>query len=125
MNLRRPWKLLTDRLPPELTGLGARIAWIADAGPSARPPARWTGTPGFRPPRACAPCTTERHDTAMLRMIDQVAARPHLLRMTALDDSPPPTSTSTRLLQSSTRPHGRGGGALGHVLLTAEKSGDA
>ncbi|ATW52169.1 hypothetical protein [Streptomyces peucetius] len=37
MNLRRPWKLLTDRLPPELTGLGARIAWIADA---LRPPAR-------------------------------------------------------------------------------------
>ncbi|ATW52168.1 hypothetical protein CGZ69_34765 [Streptomyces peucetius subsp. caesius ATCC 27952] len=64
----------------------------------------------------------------MLRMIDQVAARPHLLRMTARDSSPP-HRRRRRLRHGSCSPRrGRtavADGALGHALLTAEKSGDA
>ncbi|OKK04780.1 methyltransferase type 11 [Streptomyces sp. CB03234] len=65
-----------DRLPPELTGLGARIACVADA----RPLQQYAGiltAAGLHTRR------TERHDNAMLRMIDQIEARLNLLRMTA------------------------------------------
>ncbi|WP_251051593.1 hypothetical protein [Streptomyces sp. ISL-86] len=108
-----------DRLPPELTGLGARIACIADS----RPLADYTrilAAAGLRMLR------TERHDTAMLRMIDQIEARLHLLRMTALDrltaagvnlDAAPAVLDAARTAVAD--------GALGYVLLTAEKRGDA
>ncbi|MBT2391860.1 methyltransferase domain-containing protein [Streptomyces sp. ISL-1] len=67
-----------DRLPPELTGLAARIACIADA----RPLAEYEdilAAAGLRTIKA------ERHDQAMVRMIDQIEARLNLLRMTAPD----------------------------------------
>ncbi|MBT2450390.1 methyltransferase domain-containing protein [Streptomyces sp. ISL-43] len=64
------------RLPPELTGLGARIACIADARPLDEY-AEILAAAGLRTLRA------ERHDEAMLRMIDQIEARLRLLRMTA------------------------------------------
>ncbi|MBT2478485.1 class I SAM-dependent methyltransferase [Streptomyces sp. ISL-94] len=108
----------TDRLPPELTGLGARIACIADA----RPLDEYTrilAAAGLRTLR------TERHDTAMLRMIDQIEARLHLLRMTAQDkltaagvdlDAAPAVLDASRTAVAA--------GALGYVLLTAEKSAE-
>ena len=65
-----------DRLPPELTGLAARIACIADARPLAEY-SRILAAAGLRTVR------TERHDQAMTRMIDQIEARLNLLHMTA------------------------------------------
>lgn len=66
------------RLPAELTGLGARIACIADA----RSLAGYTGILAAAGLRVLV---TERHDLAMLRMIDQIEARLNLLRMTIPD----------------------------------------
>lgn len=66
------------RLPPELTGLAARVACIADARPLAEH-ARILTAAGLRI------LVTERHDLAMVRMIDQIEARLNLLRMTAPD----------------------------------------
>ncbi|WP_151480791.1 class I SAM-dependent methyltransferase [Streptomyces albicerus] len=65
-----------DRLPPELSTLGARIACIADARPLAEYADILNGA-GLRVVR------TERHDQAMSRMIDQIEARLNLLRLTA------------------------------------------
>ncbi|MGP3990962.1 class I SAM-dependent methyltransferase [Streptomyces sp. 3N207] len=65
-----------DQLPAELTGLGARIACVADARP----------LPEYADILAAAGLrilTTERHDAALLRMIDQIEARLNLLRITA------------------------------------------
>ncbi|QOV41564.1 methyltransferase domain-containing protein [Streptomyces ferrugineus] len=104
-----------DRLPPELITLTARIACIADA----RPPAEYThllATAGLRTTR------TERHDQAMLRMIDQIEARLNLLRLTAPDrltaagldlNATPAILTATRTAVSA--------GTLGYTLLVAEK----
>lgn len=105
-----------DRLPPELTTLAARIACIADA----RPLAGYTeilAAAGLRTLR------TERHDTAMLRMIDQIEARLNLLRLTAshrlaaagLDlDAAPAVLNAARTAVSD--------GALGYLLVVAENS---
>jgi len=104
-----------DRLPPELTGLGARIACIADARPLDEY-TRFLSDAGLRTLRA------ERHDDAMLRMIDQVEARLHLLRMTARHkltaagvdlDAAPAVLAAARTAVAD--------GALGYVLLTGEK----
>lgn len=65
-----------DRLPPELTGLAARIACIADARPLSEY-SQILAAAGLRTVR------TESHDQAMTRMIDQIEARLNLLRMTA------------------------------------------
>ncbi|MFI7356210.1 class I SAM-dependent methyltransferase [Streptomyces sp. CC77] len=108
-----------DRLPPELTGLGARIACIADARPLDQY-AQILAAAGLRTLR------TERHDQTMLRMIDQIEARLHLLRMTALDrltaagvdlDAAPAVLDAARAAVTD--------GALGYALLIAEKSGDS
>lgn len=106
-----------DRLPPELTGLGARIACIADARPLDEY-AEILATAGLRTLR------TERHDAAMLRMIDQSEARLGLLRMTALDklttagvdfDAAPAVLAAARTAVAD--------GILGYALLIAERAG--
>ncbi|MFI7140860.1 class I SAM-dependent methyltransferase [Streptomyces massasporeus] len=105
-----------DRLPPELSGLGARIACVADARPLAEY-ADILDDAGLRT------ITTERHDAAMLRMIDQIEARLNLLRITAparlaeagVDvDAAPAVLSAARTAVA--------GGTLGYSLLTAVKS---
>lgn len=104
-----------DRLPPELTGLGARIACIADARPLSAY-AQILAAAGLRTVH------TERHDHAMLRMIDQIEARLNLLRMTAPDrltaagvdlDAAPAVLGAARTAIAE--------GALGYALLIAMK----
>jgi SAM-dependent methyltransferase len=101
------------RLPPELTGLSARIACIADARPLAGY-ARILAAAGLRV------LVTERHDLAMLRMIDQIEARLNLMHMTA------PDRLAAAGLDSGAAPHVLGAaraavaaGALGYALLIA------
>ncbi|MFD4586887.1 class I SAM-dependent methyltransferase [Streptomyces sp. NPDC058434] len=104
------------RLPPELTGLGARIACIADARPLEEYTEILAGA-GLRTLR------TERHDQAMLRMIDQIEARLNLLRMTApaplsaagVDlDAAPGVLAAARAAVAH--------GFLGYALLIAERT---
>jgi ubiquinone/menaquinone biosynthesis C-methylase UbiE len=64
------------RLPPELTGLGAWIACVADARPLDEYAAFLTAA-GLRVTH------TERHDAAIAAMVDQIEARLTLVRMTA------------------------------------------
>ncbi|MCH7230915.1 methyltransferase domain-containing protein [Glycomyces sp. L485] len=67
-----------DRLPPELTGLGAWIACVADA----RPLSEYTRIlrlAGF------GILTTEHHDDAIRKMLSQIEARLQLVEMTAPD----------------------------------------
>jgi ubiquinone/menaquinone biosynthesis C-methylase UbiE len=69
-----------DRLPPELLTLTARIACTADAHPLDR----------YADLLSAAGLTithTEHHDNALARMIDQIEARLHLIRMTAPERS--------------------------------------
>ncbi|MEN8654830.1 methyltransferase domain-containing protein [Streptomyces sp. 21So2-11] len=103
------------RLPPELAGLGARIACIADARPLAEY-SRILAQAGLRT------ITTERHDSAMLRMIDQIEARLSVLRMTAPDkltaagvnlEAAPGVLGAARTAVAD--------GALGYALLIAVK----
>jgi SAM-dependent methyltransferase len=68
----------TDRLPPELTGLGAWIACVADARPLDQYAALLTGA-GLRV------TATERHDATMTAIVDRIEARLTLVRMTARD----------------------------------------
>ncbi|MBB6415448.1 methyltransferase domain-containing protein [Streptomyces sp. AK010] len=105
-----------DRLPPELSGLGARIACVADARPLAEY-ADILDDAGLRT------ITIERHDAAMLRMIDQIEARLNLLRITAparlaeagVDvDAAPAVLNAARTAVAD--------GTLGYSLLTAVKS---
>lgn len=104
------------RLPPELTGLGARIACVADARPLQEYVEILAGA-GLRTLR------TERHAQAMLRMIDQIEARLNLLRMTAsarltaagvdLDTAPGVLGAARTAVED---------GALGYALLIAERT---
>jgi arsenite methyltransferase len=104
-----------SRLPAELTTLAARIACVADAVPL---PAygellRKAGLPTQH---------TERHDVAIIRMIDQIEARLTVLRMTAsrrleglgldLDRAGPVLNAARAAV---------GGGVLGYGLLVAAK----
>ncbi|MEU2610959.1 methyltransferase domain-containing protein [Micromonospora sp. NPDC007271] len=66
----------SERLPPELTGLGAWIACIADARPLDEYAALLHDA-------GLTVIHTERHDDAMVAMIDQIEARLTLVRMTA------------------------------------------
>ncbi len=67
-----------DRLPDELTTLAARIACIADAVPM--------GGYADLVEAAGLPVThSERHDAALIRMIDQIEARLALVRLTKPD----------------------------------------
>ena len=65
-----------DRLPPELRTLTARIACIADAHPLERYADLLTAA-------GLTITHTEHHNNAVTRMIDQIEARLHLIRMTA------------------------------------------
>ncbi|MBH1938037.1 class I SAM-dependent methyltransferase [Streptomyces sp. AV19] len=105
-----------DRLPPELTGLGARIACVADARPLAEYAAILAAA-GLRT------LTTERHDEAMLRMIDQIEARLNLLRITAparLADAGVDLAAAPAVLAAARA--AVADGTLGYALLTAVKS---
>jgi hypothetical protein len=103
------------RLPAELTGAAAWIACIADARPLPAY-ASLLERAGFRMLHA------ERHDTAVLRMIDQIEARLRLVAMTARKraeaiavdvDAAGPVLAAARASV--------GDGALGYGLLVAEK----
>jgi SAM-dependent methyltransferase len=83
--LRRGGRLgLTDitarpeRLPPELRSLTARVACIADA-----KPLDWYA--GLLTAAGLTVTHSEHHDDAVTRMIDQIEARLHLIRMAAPD----------------------------------------
>ncbi|MBT2530390.1 methyltransferase domain-containing protein [Streptomyces sp. ISL-99] len=106
----------TGRLPPELRGLTARIACIADARPLDAYAEILTAA-GLRTQ------IIERHDQAMIRMIDQIQARLSLLRITAPDrladagvdlDAAPAVLDAARAAVTD--------GLLGYALLTAVKS---
>ncbi|MBG0851127.1 methyltransferase domain-containing protein [Streptomyces spinoverrucosus] len=106
----------TDRLPPELRGLTARIACIADARPL-DDYAKVLAAAGLRT------LTTERHDEAMIRMIDQVQARLDLLRITAparLADAGVDLTAAPGILDAARA--AVTDGVLGYALLTAVKS---
>ncbi|MDH2390908.1 methyltransferase domain-containing protein [Streptomyces sp. HNM0663] len=108
-----------DRLPPELTGLTARIACVADA-------RTLTGPAGYESLLAGAGLRTtaaERHDDALLSMVDRIEARLTLLRMAAPDrlraagldlDAAPAVLAAARAAVAS--------GTLGYALLVAVKA---
>ncbi|MFR0358540.1 class I SAM-dependent methyltransferase [Streptomyces sediminimaris] len=107
-----------DRLPPELTGVAARIACIADARPLDEY-AALLSVVGLRTVR------TERHDEAMTRMIDQVEARLNLLRLTAatrLADTGVDWEAAPAVLAAARAAVAEG--VLGYGLLLAEKARD-
>lgn len=104
-----------SRLPIELTTLTARIACIADALSTAAY-ADLVAAAGLRTTQ------TERHDDALVRMIDQIVARLTLVRMTARDrlealgidlDASGPAITAARRAVAD--------GVLGYALLIAEQ----
>jgi cyclopropane fatty-acyl-phospholipid synthase-like methyltransferase len=103
------------RLPAELTGLTAWVACVADARPLDEYAAILTAA-GLRITH------TERHDTAITRMIDQIEARLGVVRMTARDraealgldfDRAPAALAAAR--------RAVGDGVLGYALLVADK----
>ncbi|MBT2529778.1 methyltransferase domain-containing protein [Streptomyces sp. ISL-99] len=103
------------RLPPELTGLGARIACIADARPLEEYTEILAGA-GLRTLR------TERHDQAMLRMIDQIDARLNILRITAaarLAEAGVDLTAAPAVLEAARA--AVADEVLGYALLIAEK----
>lgn len=105
-----------DRLPPELRGLSARIACIADARPLEEY-AEILAAAGLRT------LLTERHDQSMLRMIDQIQARLDLLRITAparLADAGVDLAAAPAVLGAARA--AVTDGALGYALLTAERA---
>lgn len=106
-----------DRLPPELTGLGAWIACVADARPLDEYVALLAGA-------GLTTTHTERHDSAVTTMIDQIEARLTVLRLTAADQAAvlgldfaraPAVLAAARAAVAD--------GVLGYALLTARKSG--
>jgi arsenite methyltransferase len=106
-----------DVLPGELTTLAARIACIADARPV-------VGYAGLLTAAGLTLRLTERHDAAILRLIDQIEARLTLIRMTARAraealglDFPQvaPVLAAAREAASA--------GLFGYALLVAEKPG--
>ncbi|KOV70052.1 methyltransferase type 11 [Streptomyces sp. AS58] len=104
-----------DRLPPELRGLTARIACIADARPL-QAYAEILAAAGLRTR------VTERHDQAMIRMIDQIQARLDLLRITAparLADAGVDLAAAPAVLAAARA--AVTDGILGYALLTAVK----
>ena len=103
------------RLPPELTGLGAWIACVADARPVDEYAAILTAA-GLHVTH------TERHDAAIAAMLDQIEARLTLMRMTAREraqaagldfDRAPAVLAAARAAITD--------GVIGYALLTARK----
>ncbi|WP_267241654.1 class I SAM-dependent methyltransferase [Streptomyces sp. PR69] len=106
----------TTRLPPELTGLTARIACVADALPLAGP----TGYERLLADAGLRTTAVERHDDALLRMVDQIEARLTLLRMTAparLHDAGVDLDAAPAVLAAARA--AVGAGVLGYALLVA------
>ncbi|AYV26364.1 class I SAM-dependent methyltransferase [Streptomyces avidinii] len=104
-----------SRLPPELRGLSARIACIADA-------RRLETYAEILAAAKLRILTVERHDQAILRMIDQIQARLSLLRITApnrLADAGVDPDAAPALLDAARTAVTNG--ILGYALLTAEK----
>jgi hypothetical protein len=107
-----------DRLPAELTGLGAWVACVADARPSVEYQALLTAH-GLRV------TLVEDHRQALDRMVLQIAARVELLRMTqpgraehlglGFDQVRPILSATQDAIED---------GALGYALIVAEKPCD-
>lgn len=106
-----------DRLPPELTGLGAWIACVADARPLDEYVALLAGA-------GLTTTHTERHDPAVTTMIDQIEARLTVLRLTAADQAAalgldfaraPAVLAAARAAVAD--------GVLGYAILTARKPG--
>ncbi|WP_328876129.1 methyltransferase domain-containing protein [Streptomyces sp. NBC_00287] len=104
------------RLPPELLGLGARIACVADARPLDEY-AEILSRAGLRV------TLTERHDQAMARMIDQIEARLNLLRITSptrLADAGVDLTAAPAVLNAARA--AVADGTLGYALLIAAKA---
>jgi arsenite methyltransferase len=104
-----------DRLPPELTGLAAWVACVADA----------RTTDGYRhllTEAGLRVTTIEQHTEALARMITQVAARLDLLKMIA---RPKLEALGMDLARSGPALDAARGavrdGILGYVLIIAEK----
>jgi arsenite methyltransferase len=104
-----------DHLPDELATLAARIACIADALPM-------SGYARLLDAVELRVMQTERHDRALVRMIDQIEARLTLARLTARDRvealgidpvrAGPALATARQAVAD---------GVIGYGLLTAEK----
>lgn len=104
-----------SRLPAELTTLAARIACIADALPlhAYVELLREAGLPARH---------TERHDVAVIRMIDQIEARLTVIRMTSpdrLEQLGLDLDRAAPVLNAARTAVGRG--VLGYGLLIAAK----
>lgn len=104
-----------DRLPPELTTLGAWVACVADARPALDYEALLTAH-GLRV------TLVEEHREALERMVVQIAARMELVRMTQKD-----RAEALGLDFDRARPvlsaaqNAIGAGTLNYVLIVAEK----
>jgi SAM-dependent methyltransferase len=103
-----------DALPAALTSMAARIACIADARPLAGYADLLTGA-GLRVR------LTERHDAAVLRMIDQIEARLALVRMTARDRAEALGVDFDRVPEVLAAAREAAAGPLGYGLLVADK----
>ncbi len=105
-----------DRLPPELTGVAAWVACIADARP----------VEDYRAILASAGLritTTERHTAALEQMVRQIATRLELLRMTSpgrLEELGIDISRAGPVLEAAQR--AIQDGVLDYVLLVGEKA---
>ncbi|GGK95733.1 methyltransferase domain-containing protein [Mangrovihabitans endophyticus] len=107
--------VVPDRLPAELTGLGAWIACVADA----RPLDEYAATLGAAGLRVTH---TEPHDDAIATMIDQIEARLAMVRMTSraraealgLDFARAPAVLEA--VRAAIRD-----GVLGYAMIVAEK----
>ncbi|WP_153505719.1 class I SAM-dependent methyltransferase [Cumulibacter manganitolerans] len=104
-----------DRLPAELTGLGAWIGCVADARPAEEYEALLTAH-GLRVR------LVEPHREALDRMVLQIAARIELLRMMQRDRAAALGLDFDRIrpILSATQ-HAVENGALGYALIVAEK----
>jgi SAM-dependent methyltransferase len=101
-------------LPSALTTLAARIACIADARPLTGYADLLTGA-GLRMQ------TTERHDNALLRMIDQIEARLTLVRVTARPQAEALGIDFDQVPAVLAAAREAAAGALGYGLLVAQK----
>lgn len=105
-----------DRLPPELTGVAAWVACIADARPVEDYRAI-LATAGLRI------TTVERHTAALEQMVRQIAARVELLRMTSpgrLEELGVDVSAAGPVLEAAQA--AIVDGVLDYVLLVGEKA---
>ena len=104
-----------DRLPPELTTLGAWVACVADA----RPAAEYADILTRAGLRVTA---IERHDATIGRMIDQIEARLQFLRLTSrarLDEHGVDVNRARPVLGAART--AVADGVLGYALLVADK----